>query len=125
MSEFISEELVELASEFNAQRQTGRKNWFPEAVWKKAIDLSKKFSINEVCRAIQVNPAYFKQKIEHFNPVSSGVTFVEVPLRDHPGSMIINLQTPNGYNLTIQGGTSTCVDSLIQAVIIGGNKCSR
>ena len=49
-------ELQELISEFAAIRQDGKKNSFPEAIWRKAISIAQKLPFLVVCQAINVHP---------------------------------------------------------------------
>jgi hypothetical protein len=66
----------DLASEFATLRLSGKKNWFPDAIWQKAVLVAEQFSIAEVCRAIKVHPAYFRKKMALFAPQSE-----EQPMR--------------------------------------------
>lgn len=62
MSNTINEKLTELASEFAAIRNDGKKNWFPKSIWNRAFLLAQKMSVEDVCQAIRIKPAYFQKK---------------------------------------------------------------
>lgn len=63
MSKTIHNQLIELTSEFATLRQSGKRNWFPKAVWQKAVSIAEQFSIAKVCKAIKVHPAYMNTQL--------------------------------------------------------------
>jgi hypothetical protein len=129
MSNTIKEELADLASEIDALRLAGRKNWFPKAIWEKAAYLSQKIPDREVCEALGVKLTYFRKKISSFNSIESEklTTFVEVPTIKYgsPSFMTVNIQTPAGYKLTIGDVTPSCLTPILEEFLKGGLSCCK
>ena len=53
----IHEELSQLASKFSENRQSGKKKWFPNELWRAAITIADKLPVATVCQAIKTTPA--------------------------------------------------------------------
>lgn len=129
MSDIINEELTQLASEFIACRQSSKKNWFPDEIWKKAIIVSKKLPIKVVCRAIKVSPCYFRKKKSDFASLESenSMTFLEIPQSQSisPNFITISIETPYGHKLKIDGATTSCLIPILSEFLKGGSQCCK
>ena len=128
MSKIINEQLIKLASEFEALRQSGKKNWFPDAVWKKAVFIAQQFSIAEVCQAIKVHPAYFRKKIPLFasQDTEQPITFLElIPPKPKSNIMIIHVESSHGHRLSVEGITSSDLTSFLSEFLKGGTPCYK
>lgn len=109
-------ELVELASEFAAERQSNKK-WIPKATWLKAISIAQHIPLKDVCRAINVSPAYFHKKMARLShpEFSPDMTFIEIsPPKPEPHTIVkVNVETPSGHRMTIEGATVSCIAPLL------------
>src|SRR5271155_2111736 len=94
----------DIASEFATLRQSGKKNWFPDAIWQKAVLIAQQFSIAEVCKAIKVHPAYFRKKMDLFAPQNEEqpITFLEL-IPPKPNIITIHVQSSHGHRLSVEG----------------------
>ena len=128
MPNTINEELAELASEFTAVRLSGRKSWFPDNIWKKAIIIANKLPISAVCQAIKVHPGYLRKKISDFDSSNTKpLTFLEIPqrIRADLNTITIVMETSRGHKLKIDGAATSCLCSLISEFFKEGKSCCR
>lgn len=88
------------------------KRRFPREFWDAIIQLTKCHPIKEICRQLQINPAYLKDKMREFK--EEVLEFREItvqgslPLTD---TITIELSTTAGLKAKIQGPIA-CMDSL-------------
>ena len=128
MSKIINEQLIKLASEFAALRQSGKKNWFPDAIWQKAISIAQQLSIAEVCQAIKVHPAYFRKKMALFTSQDpeQPITFLElIPPKPKSNIMIIHVESSHGHRLSVEGIASSDLTSFLSEFLKGGTPCCK
>ena len=59
----IHEELLQLTSKITKIRQSGKKNSFPDELWRAAITITDRLPITTVCQAIKITPAYLRKKM--------------------------------------------------------------
>lgn len=129
MSSTVHDELFQLVSKFTAIRQSGKKNWFPDDIWKAAATITNKLSISVVCKAINVHPTYLRKKIADFSTTETQepLTFLEIPQRASEviNAITINIENSNGHKLTIDGATTSFLIPLINEFLKGGSSCSK
>jgi transposase-like protein len=105
--------IEEIRSTLDRLRQdpkTQRK--FPAELWVSIIQLTNIYSVEEVCRRLQVNPVYLKRKIRQSK--ESALEFREIVMpAAQPASDIvtIELRSPDGLQAKIQGPFS-CLNYL-------------
>ena len=117
--------LNELASEFATARQSNKRKWFPEALWRKAILIAQQFSIAEVCLAIKVHPSYFQKKIALLNPPKHPpVSFLELP-SSMLNTIVVHVESSHGHKLSIQGVMGSNLPSILSEFLKGGSSCSK
>jgi hypothetical protein len=116
----------DLASEFETLRLSGKKNWFPDAIWQKAVLVAQQFSIAEVCRAIKVHPAYFRKKMALFAPQSEEqpITFLEL-IPPKPNIITIHVQSSHGHRLSVEGMAVSDFASVLSEFLKGGVPCCK
>jgi hypothetical protein len=126
MSKTINEQLIELASEFATLRQSGKKNWLPDAVWQKAVLIAQQLSIADVCRAIKVHPAYFRKKMALFSPQNEdqSITFVEL-IPPKPNIITIHVESSHGHRLSVEGMAISDLTTVLSAFLKGGAPCCK
>jgi hypothetical protein len=126
MSTIIHDQLIELASEFATLRQSGKKNRFPNAVWQKAVFVAQQFSVLEVCRAIKVNPVYFRKKMALFAPqsVEQPITFLEL-IPPKPNIITIHVESSYGHRLSVEGMAISDFASVLSEFLKGGAPCCK
>jgi hypothetical protein len=125
MSKIVHDQLIELVSELAIFRQSGKKNWFPDAVWQKAISIAQQLSITEVCKAIKVHPAYFRKKMALFAPMSQvkPITFLElIPPKPN---IIMHIESSHGHRLSVEGMAISDFASVLSAFLKGGESCCK
>jgi hypothetical protein len=128
MSKIINEQLIKLASEFAALRQSGKKNWFPDAIWQKAISIAQQLSIAEVCQAIKVHPAYFRKKMPLFasQDAEQPITFLElIPPKPKSNIMTIHVESSHGHRLSVEGIARSDLTSFLSEFLKGGTPCCK
>jgi len=129
MSVVIDEDLAQLASEFTIARQSGKGNQYPLSIWYKAIILAKKLTIPVVCKAINVNPVYFRKKISVLDSINSEAphSFLEIPQNkfDAINVITINFETPCGNKLKIEGATTSCLVPIVNEFLRRGVSCCK
>jgi hypothetical protein len=126
MSKSINEELIELASEFATLRQAGKRSWFPDAIWQKAILLAQQLPIPEICRAIKVHPAYFRKKQALLAPKNSdqSLTFLELtPVK--PRTIAVHVVSSCGHKLSVDGLVMSDLTSILSEFLKGGTPCCK
>ena len=126
MSTIIHDQLIELASEFATLRQFGKKNRFPNAVWRKAVFIAQQFSIPEVCKAIKVHPAYFRKKMALFAPQNEEkpITFVEL-IPPKLNTIIILVESSHGHKLSVEGMEISDLTLVLSEFLKGGVPCCK
>jgi hypothetical protein len=128
MSNTIHNELMALAAEFAAQRQSGNKRCFPENVWKQAVALAAQSSVARVSQAIKVSSAYLKRKMSLLTQSDSEMTFVELiaPKCDSSNIVRINFESSSGHKMMIDGIDSTAIAPLLAEFLReGGLSCCK
>lgn len=126
MSKIINDQVAELASEFSTLRQSGKKNWFPDTIWKKAVFIAQQLSIAEVCRAIRVHPAYFKKKMALFTSLNeeTPITFLElIPTKSNV--IKIHVESSHGHKLSVEGMAISDFTSILSEFLKGGAPCCK
>lgn len=86
---------------------------FPIEVWASIIRLTKIYSIEEISKHLEIQPAYLKQKMRQFQE-STEVEFREITYlkqKVHSSSVTIELLAISGLKATIQGPLS-CLNCL-------------
>jgi hypothetical protein len=110
-------ELSELAVEFTALRQLGSRRRFPNEIWLKAISLSQKIPLSELCQAIGISVQYFRKKIANFShPVDKqSLQFFEVlsPKHQFPDFIKVNIEFARGHKVLIEGVSASYLTSLV------------
>ena len=126
MSKTLHDQLIELASEFATLRQSGKRNWFPDAVWKKAVSIAKQLPVMEVCKAIDVHPAYFRKKMALFSSLSQEppITFLEL-IPTKPNSITMHIESSQGHKLSVDGIAISDFTSVLSAFLKGGSPCCK
>jgi hypothetical protein len=117
MSLDATQKLQELAVTFAELRASDCRS-YPEEVWRKAISLTKQIPVEEVCRVLSVQSAYFRKKMKGFEVVSvKNSDFVEVKAKNAISSelIIIDLETPTGFKAKIQG-CSSCLCQVLNGL---------
>jgi hypothetical protein len=112
-----TQELEELAVIF-AELRASDCRAYPTEVWKRAISLTKQIPVEEVCRILLVQLAYFRKKMRVLGAISDETAdFVEVKTRNAiPGDLItIDLETPAGFRAKIQG-SSSCLYQVLNSL---------
>lgn len=125
----IHEELSQLTLKFTEIRQSGKKNWFPDQVWREAITITDKLPIVTVCKAIKVNPTYFRKKMSDFasKNIKEPLTFLEIPQRTSTpqNAITINIESSCGHKLKIDGASASCLIPLISQFLKEGIPCCK
>jgi|GEM_PF-5481290 len=107
MSVNPNQTLEELAATFAELRAVNCRS-YPEEVWKRAISLTNQFPVEQVCRALSVQSAYFRKKMKDFGAIfEEGSDFVEIKTKNAISTNLvtIELETPTGFKGKIQGST--------------------
>jgi hypothetical protein len=128
MSNTIHNELMALAAEVAAHRQSINKRQLPKAIWKRAIDLAQQSSVNEVCQATKISPTYLKRKMSTLALADAKMTFVELIAPKHDPSHIvrINFESSSGHKMMIIGIDSTAIVPLLAEFLReGGLPCCK
>jgi hypothetical protein len=122
----INDQLIELVSEFETLRQSGKKNWFPDAVWQRAVFIAQQLSIAEVCRAIRVHPAYFRKKMTLFSPQNEEppITFLELA-PPKPSVITIHVESSHGHRLSVEGMAVSDLTFVLSEFLKGGMPCCK
>lgn len=125
MSNTINDQLIELTSEFATLRKFGKKNYFSDNLWKKAVSIAQQLSIAEVCRAIKVHPAYFRKKMALFRSQSEEqpITFLElIPTKS---TITIHVASSHGHRLSVEGMAISDLPSVLSEFLKGGAPCCK
>jgi hypothetical protein len=112
-----SQILNELATTF-AELRASDCRAYPAEVWQKAISLTNQIPVEEICRAILVQSAYFRKKMEAFGAVSvENPDFIEIKTKNAISSdlITIDLETPTGFRAKIQG-SSFCLCQVLNSL---------
>lgn len=102
-----SDILEEIHATLTSLRQevTGRRK-FPKELWNSIIRLTKIYSVAEVCRRLEINPAYLKRKI-HQSQQSPSLDFQEISIQSpNSDTVVIELDSNTGLRAKIQGPVS-------------------
>ena len=124
MQQQVYIELNQLALEF----QTARKacsNKYPQDIWKRAISLATKLSVDDVSEALHITPAYLYKKIKDLSS-ENAVRFVEADFHPLPiaSGLVISIEAPVGC-MKIEGATDHSLKILISEFFRGGFQCSK
>jgi hypothetical protein len=97
--------------------QPGSRRKFPKEVWDSILHLTKIHPIKEVCRQLQLQPAYLRRKMQQFQKnCSENIDFQEIsfPIQGfHPtDAVIIELSSDSGLKAKIQG-SSSCLNYIV------------
>jgi hypothetical protein len=128
MSNIVHDELLALATEFAALRQSDNKRSFPEITWKKAIALTQQIPIDQVCEAIKISPTYLRKKASAFTRSNSEVTFIElIPQKPESSLYIkINIESPSGHKMMIDGINTASIAPILSVFLKeGGASCCK
>ena len=118
-------ELNELVLEFRSVRESGIRR-FPEAIWKKAISLTKKIPIEEISSAINVSVSYLQRKSKDLAVNLQPVRFVEaVPQFLSSSDIVVIVQTSKGHSMKIEGINSSSLIDLMSGFFKGDSTCSK
>jgi hypothetical protein len=96
--EEIQSALDQLRQDPNTQRK------FPQELWASIIQQTKIFPLEQVCRQLQINPTYLKQKIRQSK--EQILEFREISIQIPPSSsdmVTIELNSSIGMTARIQG----------------------
>jgi len=85
------------------------KRRFPSELWDTIIQLTKTYSIKEVCRQLEIDPVYLKRKIPP--PKKQDLEFREISPLLPPDVITIELTTIAGLKAKIRGPVS-CLNHL-------------
>lgn len=126
MSRIINNQLIELASEFATIRQSGKKNYFPDAIWQKAFSIAQRLSIKEVCRVIKVHPAYFRKKMGFFKSQieEQSITFLEL-IAHKPNTITIRIESSHGHKLSVESMAISDLVPVLSEFLKGGASCCK
>jgi hypothetical protein len=108
--------LEEVQASLKALRENPNfRNRFPKKIWDSIINLTKALPLQDVCRQLEIQPAYLKRKIQQSQKApSDAIDFKEVlcgvqgPQLD---TVVIELMSDSGLRARIQG-PSTCLNCL-------------
>jgi transposase-like protein len=104
--EEIRSTLIRLRQDPNTKRR------FPREFWDSIIQLTKSYPIKEICRQLQINPAYLKDKMRESK--EEFLEFREITMQGSlplSNTITIELSTTAGLKAKIQGPIA-CMDSL-------------
>lgn len=95
------------------RNSSGSRRKFPKEVWDSIIHLTKTQSIEQVCRQLQLQPAYLKRKMQQLQKVSSQTAemdFQEIafPIQNFHSAdtVVVELSSDSGLRAKIQGSSS-------------------
>lgn len=125
MQQQIYAELNQLILEFQTARKSCS-NKFPQSIWKKAISLTKKLSVDEVSEALHVTSVYLHKKIKDLSPDIKPIRFVEAVSHSPTATsgIVINIETLAGQ-IKIEGVTDDSLRVLMSEFFKGGTLCSK
>jgi transposase-like protein len=104
------EEIRSTLDQLRQNPQTKRR--FPKELWNSIIQLTKNYSLNDICSQLDIHPVYLKQKIRQTR--EDKLEFHEVSLAmpvTSNSEVKIELSSKSGLKALIQGPTS-CLDCL-------------
>jgi hypothetical protein len=105
--EEIRATLDRLRQDPNTQRK------FPREIWISIIQLTKIYSIEDVCCRLQINPIYLKRKIHQFKEPAFQFREIVMPVAQSADMVTIELSSSDGLQAKIQGPFS-CLNYLSQ-----------
>jgi hypothetical protein len=112
-AKFVS--IEDIRSTLDRLRQDpNTKRRFPRELWDSIIHLTKTYPIEEVCRRLDILPAYLKDKMHQFK--EQVLAFHEIPIPvplSFPDTITIELSTTTGLKAKIQGPPS-CLNCLFK-----------
>jgi hypothetical protein len=90
---------------------SGSRRKFPKELWDSIINLTKTYSIQQVCRQLQLQPAYLKRKMQELqNASSQTMDFQEIafPTKGFHSTdiVVVELSSNSGLKAKIQGSSS-------------------
>ncbi len=125
MQQQVYIELNQLALEFQRARKSCS-NKYPQDIWRQAIFLAKKLSVEEVSEVLHIAPAYLYKKIKDLTSNTKPIRFIEAvsqPSTDS-SSIVISIETSVGQ-MKIEGVTDDSLRILMSEFFRGGSSCSR
>lgn len=117
-----SKSLEEVQASLKTLRENPNfRNRFPKKIWNSIIALTKVHPLKELCRQLEIQPAYLKRKMQQsqYAP-SDAIDFKEVfcgVQGTHLDNVVIELMSDSGLRARIQG-PSTCLNCLFS--LFGG-----
>lgn len=106
--------LEEIHAVLKTLRETpGSRRRFPKKLWNSILELAKSHSHKEICRQLEIHPAYLKRKMQNSSP--KNIDFQEIffdPQKGHlADAIVIELISKSGLKAKIQG-SSSCLSYL-------------
>lgn len=100
---------------------------FPKQLWDSILELAKIYPHQEICRRLEIHPAYLKRKIQksqNTSPKSLGFqeVFCELKREHLADAVVIELISKSGLKARIQG-SSSCLSYL--SLLFGGNNVAN
>ena len=106
------EEIRSTLDQLRQDHNTRRK--FPKELWTSIIQLTKIYSVEEVCRQLQINSVYLKHKIHQFKEPTLEFREIIMPVAQPASDTVtIELRSADGLQAKIQG-PSSCLNCLSQ-----------
>jgi hypothetical protein len=92
------------------------RNKFPKQIWNEIIELTKDVPFQDVCRQLEIQPAYLKRKMQQLhnnNPDVIDFQEISCNIQDSTitDAVVIELISDSGLRAKIQG-PSTCLNFL-------------
>lgn len=109
--------LEEIHAVLKTLRETsGPRRRFPKQLWNSILELAKSHPHQEICRELEIQPVYLKQKIQKSqNSSPKSLDFQEVFCEPQGGhlvdAVVIELISKSGLKAKIQG-SSSCLSYL-------------
>ena len=107
--------IEEIRSTLDRLRQDPRtQRKFPQELWASIIQQTKIYSVEELCRRLQINPVYLKRKIHQSKEQTLEFREIVMPaIQSASDTVMIELRSANGLQAKIQGSFS-CLNFLCQ-----------
>lgn len=107
--------IEEIQSTLDRLRQDPRtQRKFPQELWTSIIQQTKIYSVEEVCRRLQIHPVYLKRKIHQSKEPTLEFREIVMPaIQSVSDAVTIELRSADGLQAKIQGSFS-CLNFLCQ-----------